>query len=235
MTNVINFVVLVLSQVVLFLLVTYGLGVNKSNAKKALCWGLILGAPLGYVFDRLFGLYFGVFDYYMETTLIFLLVNGMFSYGVALATVVLFVCWLDVALVPQSSVAKRLVFMSLISVFLFVFTLLNPMSILGVTITSGLFVLVISDLGLSLLGVQSFSGMLVKRDLRKLINIYLFSVIMGMWYEAVNYVFPVWRWGLSDDFSKSTTELMVVFSGYLVLVSALLVGAIVIRKRLMSS
>jgi hypothetical protein len=56
-----------------------------------------------------------------------------------------------------------------------------------------------------------------KNHFSQLVRLWIFSVILGVVYEASNAVFPVWRWRPLDGVSYPIYEAIMVLTGYFVL------------------
>lgn len=80
-----NFIIILFIQFLFFLFVYYKI---KSKIQiLSFIKLLLLGIPFGFVFDLVVGKYFGIFNYYLGFNIIFIIINGLFSYGIALATI----------------------------------------------------------------------------------------------------------------------------------------------------
>ena len=88
MDPVANFLVVISTQLIIFLVHAYKVG-ELSNIKKYLLKGLALGLPFGIIFDLIVGWQLGFFDYTFGFTPLFLVVNGILSYGLMIANVYL--------------------------------------------------------------------------------------------------------------------------------------------------
>ncbi len=86
--NFLNFTVVILVQLVVFILHACIVG-EKQNILLYLKRGCILGLPFGIIFDLIIGKYIGIFDYQMGFETPFLILNGIGSYGLMMANVLL--------------------------------------------------------------------------------------------------------------------------------------------------
>ena len=85
---ILNFVVVVCVQLLFLLVYAAAVGAIKS-VPKLLVWGIVIGLPFGLVIDLVWGKWVGVFTYQLGFVPWFLLLNGLFSYGVWMANVLL--------------------------------------------------------------------------------------------------------------------------------------------------
>lgn len=85
---VLNFVVVVVVQLACLLAHAALVG-RISSVPKVLAQGLVIGLPFGLVTDFIWGRLVGVFTYQLGFIPWFLVLNGLFSYGVWMANVLL--------------------------------------------------------------------------------------------------------------------------------------------------
>jgi len=86
--NLLNFLVVILVQFI-FLFIHAKSVRELSNLPTYLVQGMILGLPFGITFDVIIGKYVGMFDYQLGFTWWFLTINGILSYGIMIANVLL--------------------------------------------------------------------------------------------------------------------------------------------------
>lgn len=83
-----NFLVVVVSQFIFLLIHARTAGASE-EIPKLLMKGLIFGLVFGVVFDLIVGKWAGVFEYEIGFIWWFLIINGLFSYGLMMANVLL--------------------------------------------------------------------------------------------------------------------------------------------------
>lgn len=97
----VSFGVVIIMQVT-FLVLT-ALYFRKSISLKLLFIGIVIGTPIGLLYDTLLGGYFGLFSYKLGFEIPFLMVNAALSYGLFITTALLlqrvstiyFVAWIS--------------------------------------------------------------------------------------------------------------------------------------------
>lgn len=134
-----NFLVVISAQLVLLLLLAY----SKQGLKKItftfVLQSLFLGIVAGIIFDLVVGKYIGIFDYALDFTPMFLVLNGALSYGI----------WILTIRMLQSE---------------------------------------------------------------RLLQFFVWTVLIGLIYEVVNYFFRVWYWTFEGSFLYQ--EAVVIFVAY---------------------
>ena len=134
-----NFLVVISAQLVLLLLLAY----SKQGLKKItftfVLQSLFLGIVAGIIFDLVVGKYIGIFDYALDFTPMFLVLNGALSYGI----------WILTIHILQSE---------------------------------------------------------------RLLQFFVWTVLIGLIYEVVNYFFRVWYWTFEGSFLYQ--EAVVIFVAY---------------------
>jgi hypothetical protein len=83
-TMLINFLLVIVGQLVFLLIQTKTLGLFR-ELPKYLLLGITIGVPFGVIFDLLVGKTLGVFSYEIGFVWWFLVINGAFSYGFMIA------------------------------------------------------------------------------------------------------------------------------------------------------
>lgn len=87
MQDWLQFAVVISVQLGIFLVVAYRQGVSGRRLWRILGRSLLIGIPFGIGFDIIVGEYAGLFNYVLGVNPLFLLVNGLLSYGLMIATV----------------------------------------------------------------------------------------------------------------------------------------------------
>ena len=85
-----NFWWVIFLQLVIFVAAVFARKVSRRRVARYLLFGLIFGLPFGIAFDLVIGKYLHVFTYTLGFTWPFLVLNGLFSYGLFTATVLVF-------------------------------------------------------------------------------------------------------------------------------------------------
>lgn len=210
----INFIGLVLAQLTMFVAASVWWGVAWRSMSGTLCRSAALGLPLGLIFDFLIGRFSFVFTY--ETffpTWMFYLLNGILSYGLAVATV---------SLIPEKLAqlpSRKNLQCTLPIAGLCLILLLQPFrlpDLVALFVRGGL-VLAIAESAAIWRRVEGPLTLAAKHHFSQLVRLWIFSVILGVVYEASNAVFPVWRWRPLDGVSFPIYETIMVLTGYFVL------------------
>ncbi|MFC1720826.1 hypothetical protein ACFLY0_00545 [Patescibacteria group bacterium] len=213
-----TFFAMIACQFLLFIILAF---INKCSVRKKLRilkQGLLLGVPLGLFFDSMAGFYGGVFDYgegYWNV--LFLLLNGLLSYGIAIATILIF----NISS-PKINAHKNkflntfLFFMALAGILVFIFV--NEF-VLGRMIGIGLSIVFLGEF-LLLNYAQKYGPIssLFKRNAKPFLQLFSIGVLMGFVYEIFNWYSPLWYWTQSQFLTKFQLEIAVVLLGYFVLV-----------------
>lgn len=181
----------------------------------------LIGIPVGVLFDLLIGARATVFHYALPPSLAFLLLNGAFSYGLALATAALFPRILfpwrgsgrGAAMLLAAAVAA-----AGLAGALFGEALLLRMIGLGVL------VLAASELAALVFGRAGPLAELAFGHAAPFAALLAASAALGLAYEIGNAIFPVWRWTLSTHLPAALVEAMIVCGGYVVLFHPLATG-----------
>jgi hypothetical protein len=205
---------LVLVQAAIFLALAGWRG-KRTGELGAILWpSLVAGLPLGIGFDLLIGDGRGVFAYEIAPGWFFLAVNGVLSYGLAIATAALF---------PRVVVARRaartrrvalLLALALAGVVLFA---LLPATTLARMFAAGWVVISGGEVLLALAGRSGPLGELLAGDARPFWRLWRWSAALGLAYEAANAVLQVWDWALDASLPRTLSELFIVAFGYVVL------------------
>jgi hypothetical protein len=196
--------------------------VAPKEALLLLACAMLPGLPLGLLYDHVIGDRQSVFNYVQTPAPeIFWVLNGMLSYGAAIATAALF----DVQLPAHHSTRFKLFGVALFVLTAAVMVLLLIMPIHGVT---AMFVwgvlLILSAEGLAALfgRVGPFSALL-RASVRPAATLWASSVMLGAFYELLNAAFPLWRWHARSEIGSWGAEGLVIGLGYVVLLQPMLV------------
>jgi hypothetical protein len=85
MEHWLHFVVVIIVQFLFFLFVSHNR--KQKIGTTSFVRLLLLGVPFGFIFDVVVGEYFGVYDYYLGFGTMFLIINGLLSFGIMIATI----------------------------------------------------------------------------------------------------------------------------------------------------
>jgi hypothetical protein len=223
-----NFGFIIAGQFVVLLLILRLQKVGVAAALPVIWRSLLLGIPLGLVYDYFIGHGQSIFVYRgMPDSWLFTFANGALSYGLAIAAA----RFIPFSLERLSGHQVRLVGAGILA-----FTLLAVLLYLQVEmpILPSMFMfgaaLILASEGLAV--VAGFSGpvlSILRGRIFPLAKIWLYGVIIGAAYELLNYVFPLWHWVLADSHPPLVVEALVIGLGYtalflpMVLISHLLI------------
>jgi hypothetical protein len=222
MTMWFNFFFVVTGQLVLFGVLARIRGLQISKALRLALLSMLLGLPIGLVFDIFIGHYQSIFSYDgMPNTHVFFAMNGLFSYGLAIATVWL----LPVPLAQHYSNGFRvggLVLLGLaISTMISLISMTLP--ILLTMFAWGILMILCSE-GLAALAGRTGPIMaLAKQQPRPFFVLWAASISIGAFYEGLNWIFPLWRWHVSNSINYWSIEGLIISVGYVVLFQPMLV------------
>lgn len=215
-----NFIGLVLVQLAVFVVASLWWRVAWRALSETLWRSAALGLPLGLIFDFLIGRFGFVFTYEpFFPAWMFYLLNGLISYGLAVATLSL----IPEKLPPVSS-RKNLQYTLPIAALCLVL-MLRPFILpdLAALFVRGALVLAVAESAAIWRGIEGPLTLAVKRRWSPLVRLWVFSVILGLVYETANAVFPVWRWRPLDGISYRIHETIMILAGYFVLAYAIVV------------
>lgn len=215
-----NFIGLVLVQLAVFLVASLWWGVAWRAMSETLWRSAALGLPLGLIFDFLIGRFGFVFTYEpFFPAWMFYLLNGLISYGLAVATLSLIPEKL-----PRVSSRKNLLYTLPIAALCLILMLRRFMfSDLVALFVRGALVLAIAESAAISRRIEGPLTLAVKKQLSPLVRLWVFSVILGLVYETANAVFPVWRWRPLGGISYLIHETIMILAGYFVLAYAIVV------------
>jgi hypothetical protein len=182
----------------------------------------LLGTCMGVVFERLMGAVWNIFLYPdVPQTVAFLLLNSAFSYGTALITAWLLPC----AMATHGSKRLRLLaaagLAALVGIFV-VLGLADTPQLVRVFVVGALTVTA-AELSAAILGHVGPLLAITRRQFSPLACLALCSIVIGLIYEAANFLFPLWRWNLGPDIPDWAAETLVIAFGYFVLIHPMLV------------
>lgn len=183
---------------------------------EALAVGAAIGLPFGVAFDLVLGASVNVFRYGLSGTG-FLLLNGLLSYGLAIATAMRLS---PVPLVPIPSELTRLRLLLGVLLVAASIGLALPLPALVALLCIGVLVICAGELiEATWLGTVGPAGEALLGKLARPLRNWAWVAAVGAVYEASNRQWPVWHWdhlGLRDDGAM----MLVVVLGYVVLMHA---------------
>lgn len=209
-----SFAAVIAVQFLWFFLVALG-RVSVGRALRHLAVGGAAGIPLGLFFDLAIGKYASLFHYAnFPTTGGFMLVNGIFSYGLAIATVLS----LQAEELPPWPGGRKGIAL-LAASLAFSLALLMPVDqmppLAGMFLLGALVLLFTEALGLAS-GRMGYMAQAWRGRFRPATRIWLFSVVTGLVYETANHAFGLWVW--ENRFpTPAVNLLLIVLLGYFVL------------------
>jgi hypothetical protein len=188
---------------------------------RLLCLTL-LGTGMGVIFERLMGAVWNVFVYpEVPQTVAFLLLNSLFSYGTALITAWLLPCRMG----THGSTWLRLLAAACLAAMIGAFVLLGLADTpqLVRVFAVGALTVTAAELCAVILGRIGPLLAVTRGQFSPLACLTLCSLVIGLIYEAGNYLFPLWRWNLGPAIPDWAAETLVIGFGYFVLIHPMLV------------
>lgn len=225
MSDWINFALVISGQFLILLAFAFWRQKNISQLVYIVWRSLLLGLPLGFLYDTLIGQSQAVFYYSgVPDSWIFTAMNGALSYGFAIATASLF----PIDLPLRSSGRSRLSGIMLCSVSLamiFSVTLSFTLPTLAVMFVIGAGLILCSE-GLSLWGgYMGPAYCLLHKNIRPTAMLWTASIAIGSCYELLNYWFPLWHWQEARNMPHWQFETLLIVFGYFTLFLPMLVLA----------
>lgn len=228
--NWLNFVVLVTAQFTIYFAI--GL-IQRASANSLLLRVAVLSLfalPLGLLFDLYINEGNWIFRYHLGMSPIFLISNGLLSYGAAAATALLIPFYPT----PISRISSRIIALSgaaVGSLLLTTFFVANAPPLAKVFLVGGA-VIFFGETIYALLGRRGpLSGALAPGGALTLAVVLVASIAVGLLYETINIIWPVWDWEFAEYLPSWQVEILVITLGYFVLIHPLmLVSFLVFHK-----
>lgn len=215
----VNFAVVVLVEVAVFVAFAAIRRMPPRDSIGLLASCCCAGVFVGACFDLMVGSRYGVFSYFHRIDPIFLMLNGAFSYGPALATARIFPVtrrrmspspvWAVVAAASVFLVADQAATRMLGSA--------EGLILVAKTVLIGGALIVGGELALVAVGVVGPVLSLVRGPRAAFFRLWICSMVVGFCYEAANLFFPVWRWDALGTYSMVVREIVMVVFGYFAL------------------
>jgi hypothetical protein len=225
-----NFGAFLMVQVAVFLIVVRIGPFRLREAVAIIPTSVALGVPLGLLFDLIIGNAGAVFTYHIQTSWLFLVVNGALSYGLAVATA---------SLLPPTMLTGRhrnnrhltaAMLVGCVALIALLTTHDSRLQPLATMCYASALVLAIDEVAALLFRRQGLLGLAMTGKPRAFASVWLWSSAIGLAYEIGNYYFPVWHWSLIGVFSYLTVEVFIVSSGYFVLFYTLAILSTIVSK-----
>lgn len=217
-----HFFPIVSGQLIAFAVAAAVRGFTLKEALLLLVPAMMLGLPLGLLYDHVVGDRQSVFSYVPASAPeLFWALNGMLSYGVAIATAALF----DVQLPAHRSAHVQRVGFTLFVLAVVAMALLLMRPVHGVTamFVWGALLIFAAEALAALCGRIGPFFALLKGNSRPSAMLWASSVMLGAFYELLNGVFPLWHWSARSEIGFWCTEGLVIVLGYVVLLQPMLV------------
>lgn len=217
MANWTHFSLLLLTQLIVLIAMAVFWHVAPKRVFAVTIQSMIIGAPLGLAFDLLIGRYETIFSYHIEVgRFFFYLLNGLLSYGLALATIWL----LPVRLPRQSNRTSGIAAAMSVCLSLLVLIALpsRELTTLVVMLVGGMAILGCSEVIARVCGFQGTISAFLDGEPKQLFQLWFTSIALGTAYEITNVLFPVWIWEPMQGLSFVESELLIIVFGYFVLV-----------------
>jgi hypothetical protein len=204
----------VLVQAALFLALAGWRGKRTGELWAILGPSLVAGLPVGVGFDLLIGEGRGIFTYEIAPSWLFLAVNGLFSYGFAIATAALFP---TVVARQRGARAWRVALLAVLAVAGIAMGACLRATTLARMFTAGWVVVWGGEALLAASGRSGPLAALLSGEARPFRRLWIWGVALGLAYEAANAAVPVWDWALDASLSRALSELFIIAFGYVVL------------------
>jgi len=210
---------------VLLVTVQWGIGVALAGAMRArvkqivaaCAIGLLLGIPFGLGFDLLIGRNAGIFGYYLPPRAGFIFLNGLLSYGAAVATAAFFPRLILPDAASEVEHRKLVLLFWLLILGAALVSFIYAAGPLGSMFRAGAIILALGEVVAALCGRRTALAALVHGMPGPLLKFWAAAAGIGALYEIVNLCFPVWHWVPIDSAVSWPVEFVVVAFGYVVL------------------
>ena len=184
---------------------------------KSLLAGVTVGLPFGILFDVVLSSHFGLFRYILHG-LPFALLNGLLSYGLAIATALR----LSPLALPVMLETRMKIWLGLAAI-----SALGTIAILVGThpfvrlVGLGALIMAVGEFGEILaLGTYGPVSEVLLGLLGRPLQGWMLVAVVGAVYELANFVCPVWKWASIGLGSLLVSEVVIAVFGYVVLMHA---------------
>lgn len=228
-----NFACVLVGQFAVFVLAALMRRLRFSHAATLLLASLLLGAPVGVAFDVFLGHEQSVFSYDSAPAWqLFPAVNGILSYGLAIAT-----AWMmPVPLERQRRLSFRIAGLVALPSAMSLMVYLRALALPSVPAMFAWGVLVLLA-GEALAAATGRKGPLLAAaygQLSPLFTLSVASAVIGAVYETLNWLWPVWNWRAVEGPNGWLVEVLIIGLGYVVLFQPLLILSRVLMDALRS-
>jgi hypothetical protein len=210
-----NFAVVIGVQFLTFFLFHRFVRTPLRSAVRILCISAIAGVPFGVFFDIYTGSNLGFFNYLIGQNYVFVGLNAIFSYGLAIGTAAAFK---GVFFTQPLRLPHYVVTVSGIILILGAATFIHSdASLLSRMFGTGTIIVALIEVGASWFNHSGPVLKIADKSPAPLALLWSQSVIVGLIYELANYLFPVWHWALSNTENPMISECVIIGFGYAVL------------------
>ena len=209
-----DFVAVIAIQFVWYCLVSILRGTASSFFRR-LAIGALAGIPIGVAFDIAIGQAASIFHYSgLELHGSFLILNSIFSYGLAVATVLS----MRVGDTPPQVSGRWAIALggTCLAVLLSIPLALGNLSAAVAMLLAGALILALTEAAAAAVGRQGYICQLAFGRGVPAAQILTFSALTGLVYELANHFFPLWVWTNQVPTPTGNLILIVLF-GYFVL------------------
>ncbi len=235
----VNFYLIVTGQLIIFLGVYWNYRKGNESLVKLFSISALFGLLFGASFDIIFGI-LGSFTYVTNLpnasitpwglTLFQLVINGIFSYGILVATAYFFVP--NTNPIGKHVTKKILTILSLLTITAATLVVVFVGPGLISLFASGVVILTASELLLILrLQAGPFLSFLLKRNYKTLLRMWLQIVLLGFMLEILNYFFPFWVFLPGLGYNHFLLETLIVLFGYIVLMHPMIIFWQIIKSK----
>lgn len=217
-----NLLVIIGAKAVLFALIATAIRMPRHALAHAALPALGVGAAFGFAFFGLFYALVPAIAYHPEVTWAFVTVNAVVSYGATAATVVLVPVdlpprtdnhqdWRDRAYFPSLIGACALAFVATGNAFVRAFAV-------GATLMA------IAEIAALAAGRAGPVSRLIHGEWRPLAVLLAVNAALGIFYEALNLMFPVWSWITLAGLPGALSTAIMMAIGYIILVHPMFIA-----------
>jgi len=227
-----NFWFVILVQFIWFIVVFIKM---KAQPSFLLCLviGLVLSIPYGLAMDQIVGEKNRIFSYYgREDSWSFLLLNWIFSYGLAISTV------FAAGLADFHSRKLPIIFLACLVLFVLLIETIYQTVSLEFTLLR-MFVLGAILISAAEVAINASGRVGLLRSMPHLMpafwKFWIFAILTGLVYESANHLFPLWKWENAAP-STSVNLALVVLFGYCALLYPMIAMQVVfeaIKRKLL--
>ena len=225
----INFYIIITIQALMYIIFSF---INKKRLTlRELLLSAGIGVTLGVPFDVLLG-NFHLYTYipsvdrelvqHTGLTISQLIINGLLSFGIAVATVKLFA--ITPINVPQKSYSFLLVVYGILLITSLPLIKLLQNGTIPLMFASGVFIVSLGELLLLFNKIQGpISELLISKKITPSFYMAAQCAFIGAVCELINFFFPFWVWLPNTHHNRFLVELLIVTLGYLALLHPMII------------